>query len=273
MKKIVVLMALLLLCAPWDGMLADGVTPLQISLCSPAQVFPRDWDVAGLRLNVFYSHNRGVYGLDLGLIANRADASSGGLQLGMFNKVSELHENFGVADYYRFHQGHARYTGIQLGLFGNVTDEMVGLQYGFVNDAGLMKGLQCGVANLCYDGSGAQLGLGGNVFGNFIGAQIELAVNITFGDFEGAQIGGLLMNYCIGDMQGVQIGGLLANGCDKSMTGIQVGGLMNVCVKDMHGVQVGLINYARQLYGIQIGLVNIISEGPVPVLPVVNAHF
>lgn len=96
MKKL--LMALLLVvCAPALRVLAEGTTPLQLSIWSPVQVFPSDWDVIGLRCGGIYSRNRQVYGVDVGLF-NSADAASGGLQLGLGNLVTDMGFGFVIFD-------------------------------------------------------------------------------------------------------------------------------------------------------------------------------
>lgn len=264
MKKMVMVM-ILALCVPWNRVMADGITPIQVSIWSPIQVFPRDWDVVGLRFGGFYSRNRHVYGLDLGLV-NRADASSGGIQLGLGNIVSVLKggDRFSAGSDARFNYARsdkrpAHYTGMQLGLFLNSADEMRGLQYAWFNDACTMKGLQLApLGNFCSDGYGVQLAFGGqNAFGDFIGAQIG-AINMTFGEMHGFQFGAL--NFAD-----------LKNLADKEMHGLQFG-IFNVAQR-MRGLQFGIFNVAQKLCGIQIGALNIITEGTVPVLPVINAQF
>lgn len=254
---------ILALCAPWIRVMADGTTPIQISIWSPIQVFPRDWDVVGFRYGGFYSRNRHVYGLDIGFV-NRADASSGGIQLGLFNTVSVLKggdfcaESYARFDYARSDKRPAHYTGMQLGLFLNSADEMRGLQSAWGNDAFTIKGVQLALCNFCYDGSGVQIALvGQNAFGDFIGAQIG-AINMTFGEMHGFQFGALnfadLMNLADKEMHGLQFG--ILNGAGR-----------------MHGLQFGILNLAQKLHGIQIGVLNIIIEGSIPVLPVINAQF
>ena len=90
------------------------------------------------------------------------------------------------------------------------------------------------------------------------GAQVALASRADAVD--GFQAG--LVNVCLdldaspraGEMRGAQIG--LVNVCDSGA-----------------GLQLGLWNQARTFAGVQIGLCNVISEGPVPFLPIVNASF
>ena len=55
------------------------------------------------------------------------------------------------------------------------------------------------------------------------------------------------------------------------MNGVQLG-LVNVCDSGA-GLQLGLWNQARTFAGVQIGLCNVVSDGPVPFLPLVNASF
>jgi len=244
---------------------SDYFTPIQISIWSPIQVFSRDWDVVGFRYGGFYSRNRHVYGLDIGFV-NRADSSSGGIQLGLFNTVSVLKgrggfvaENYAHFDYARSDKRPAYYTGMQLGSW-NSADEMRGLQCaGGINDAFTINGLQLALMNFCYDGCGIQLGLGQNAFGDFVGAQIG-AINMTYGEMHGLQFG--ILNFAD-----------LINLADKEMHGLQFG-ILNGAAR-MHGFQFGIVNFTQKLHGIQVGLLNFITESHLPFLPVpaINAHF
>jgi hypothetical protein len=218
--------------------LADGTTPLQLSILNPVQVFPSTWDVNGLRLGAIYSQNRHVYGLDIGFY-NCADAASGGIQLGAVNNGdAPLSPDF---------------TGLQLGIL-NGARELDGIQVGVGNAAMSLYGIQLGLVNDCLrGGTGWMLaGLG----------------NYKTGDFTGAQVS--LINWSSDHMRGVQLG------------------LLNVATlpyyqhrvierdwshEEMRGVQIGIINIAHQLYGVQIGVLNIITESPVPFMPLLNAHF
>jgi len=265
MKKMFIVM-ILALCAPWSRVIADGITPIQISIWSPIQVFPRDWDVVGLRYGGFYSRNSHVYGLDIGFF-NRADSSSGGIQLGLMNTVSDLGFGFFTVNLgrlseigkniYRSDSG-ANYTGIQLGFFYNHADDMRGLQLSplvGVNQAVTLTGFQFAMINQCYSGSGLQL---------------AWWFSVASHDFSGAQLG--MLNICDNGV-GLQLA-LFGNIADRDFSGAQItSGFFNFCTGSMTGAQIGLINYAGKMTGVQIGALNIIKESPVPFLPVINAHF
>jgi hypothetical protein len=244
---------LLVVCASGSAAQAAGTTPLQLSIWSPVQAFPRDWDVIGLRCGGIYSQNRHVYGLDLGLF-NRATASSGGLQVGAGTVVSGMDFGFVVfesataplldLDVVGKHlraDTCAHYTGLQLSLLFNHADSLRGLQCGGLgNRAVLLAGFELSLGgNECFHGSGWQLGL----------------MNEARSVFNGVQSGGV--NSCGGDLRGIQIGGA------------------NLCDGEMRGLQIGLINfaYADRMTGVQIGLLNFIWGSPVAFLPVINAHF
>lgn len=217
MKKLMIA-TLLALSVPWSPAWAGGTTPLQLSLWKPMQLFPSHWDVTGFRLGGFYSRNRRVTGLDLGLF-NKADSYSGGLQLGLFNYVSELPVSFGDVwgslplerSYLR--NGHARFTGLQVGLLGNHADELKGVQFGLHNTTVSMKGFQVGgLVNECHRGTGGQVGVS--------------LVNWVRDEFHGAQALGLV-NVCRGELRGFQLG------------------LVNYA-RRLHGVQVGLANMIKE---------------------------
>ncbi len=251
--KQMLMVLLLTLCAPWSRALAVGATPLQLSLWSPVQAFPRDWDVMGLRCSGIYAQNNQVYGLDVGLF-NSAAASSGGLQLGVGNVVSSLGFGFIIFDAADApllnmdvigsthpYESYASYTGLQLSLLFNHADELRGLQF-------------AGVGNRAVTLRGFQFALGAN--DSFMGA--------------GAQVG--LSNEAHRGFSGVQLGGV--NACGGTLRGLQIGAA-NLCDGELHGLQIGLINYAYAggMTGVQIGLLNFIWNNPVPFLPLINAHF
>lgn len=96
---------------------------------------------------------------------------------------------------------------------------------------------------------GVQFGLVGYAEGTFTGAQLNWAVNVVEGNFEGFQ-GGFVNSARNG--RGVQLA--TVNHADR-----------------FQGLQIGLVNYAATLNGVQLGLVNIIrSGGAFPVMVLVN---
>lgn len=244
---------LMVICMPWGCAWADGTTPLQLSVWSPLQLFPRAWDVIGLRCSGVYAQNRHVYGLDAGLF-NSATATSGGLQVGAGNAVSALGFGFVVFDaadkrilnldeagINRKGETYAGYTGLQLSLLFNHADDLCGLQF-------------AGLGNRAVIFSGVQVALGSNE--GFCG--------------RGWQVG--LLNETLSAFYGVQSGGV--NMCGQALHGLQIGAV-NICDGEMHGLQLGLINfaYARGTAGVQVGLINFMRDNPVSFCPLLNAHF
>lgn len=102
---------------------------VNVALIDPVQIFDHDVTIRGLRLNMIYGVNRGVYGLDLGL-ANRVNGEAKGLQYGLVNMV------------------HGPFTGWQNGA-GNLTKgKFTGLGTGFYNGYGDAEGFVWGVVNV-----------------------------------------------------------------------------------------------------------------------------
>jgi hypothetical protein len=150
---------------------AQGRTvPVQLSLYSPAQVFPEDTDVVGLRLNLIRGVNNHVSGIDIGLW-NRAygdetafqlgglnvvDGHYGGIQLGVANLVGETFTGWqgGLFNMTRGESGMLQSGAMNLALSG-----LRGVQLGFVNYAQDISGLQIGVFNACQVMYGVQIGL------------------------------------------------------------------------------------------------------------------
>lgn len=137
----------------------------------PVQLFNESTNIYGMRLSMFMTANKDVYGLDAGLVnlarnsygmqasaVNIADKDSGGLTFGIFNSAGN------------------RLFGGQVGLYNqsgmNYFDKTIrkdctsnGVQIGWLNHVqAIFKGCQLGVANISDSYfSGVQLG-----FGNFV---------------------------------------------------------------------------------------------------------
>jgi hypothetical protein len=182
---------------------SGGWTPYQLSIFSPAQIFPEDWNVYGLRTSVFYGNNRDIYGLDLGPFFNKA-RDIGGLQLAGFgvNKARDV-------------------TGLQIS--------------GFMNEAtGDVNGIQIGLGNKSRNLNGFQIApLAVNVAtGDVKGAQISYIINAAEGNLTGFQLGGV--NSCSFNISSIR-GGFKASG---DITGVQIGYIGNY-TNDVNGVQIG----------------------------------
>jgi len=123
-----------------NGFGSHPATGLQLSLCNPLQIFPENYDVSGLRINLLYGRNSNLRGLDLGLV-NDVPGLVEGFQCGAANLAGEL-------------------NGLQFGGFNSATSSSMGLcQIGVVNLGKDISGLQLGVFNMCDTIAGVQIGL------------------------------------------------------------------------------------------------------------------
>jgi hypothetical protein len=170
-------------------------TPFQFAIWNPVQLFSKEWNVYGLRANIFYGKNQDVYGLDLGLLANRANNFTGIQIAGAMNRVSETVRGVQIVGFAN-NVFNADITGIQIG-FGNAAKNLTGIQFGCCSEAtdssagiqfgGIftktdnLKGLQIGFINLTEKGIGVQLGIG-NISTSMSGLQIGL-INIMANGF------------------------------------------------------------------------------------------
>ncbi len=143
MSKVFTLMAVLmvavLLSAPASAQ--ENQRPFQLSLVTPIQIFPDNYSINGLRINLIYGRNASVVGLDWGLVNHTTTGLSQGLQLGMVNLDD------------------ADYTGLEYGFVNVTTGNAKGMQWGFINTAGFANGLQLGFINYAKTMKGLQIGL------------------------------------------------------------------------------------------------------------------
>ncbi|MBN1531063.1 MAG: hypothetical protein JXA20_00225 [Spirochaetes bacterium] len=245
---------------------AGYITPVQISLLNPLQVFPDTWGVLLLRVNLLYGYNTVVIGADVGAV-NRstqlygiqggilnivqgfdggiAGKSSGGLQAGLVN--------VDLVDFY----------GIQLGGLANGSLSLTGFQAAVINGAIDMEGFQAGGMNFAASGGGVQVALVNMVL-NSAGSWEARGG----GEYRGLQVGALY-NYA-DNLAGMQLCAFI-NSMGGETAGVQIG-IINTADR-VRGLQIGLINYAVRMSGVQIGLINIIREGALPFFPIFNASF
>jgi len=57
--------------------------PIQLALVTPIQLFPEDYSITGVRLNLLYGRNVSVTGLDVGMVNHTTTGSFKGLQYGL----------------------------------------------------------------------------------------------------------------------------------------------------------------------------------------------
>jgi len=156
----------IILAAVAVSMIAAGVqasegSPINLSLWDPVQIVGREESVKGFRLNIFYTRNADVTGLDLGFIFNRTDGEFSGVQLAFANLTAGDATGW-MANFGGVVKGH--FTGLQGAIWGttvyNGAGSTNGAQIGWVNNVeGKMSGLQLGFVNLAQSAHGVQIGL------------------------------------------------------------------------------------------------------------------
>ena len=150
-----------------------GLSPLAVSIVPPAQFPAEDWDVCGLRLNLFVGRHRDVSFVDVGVLGNVADGNLSGLEFaGIYNRVGESDGAIQVAGIYNGVRGD--FAGLQISVAANdvggdmegvqislvnLAEDGAGLQIGLFNRAERFSGLQLGLANYAYQLEGIQIGL------------------------------------------------------------------------------------------------------------------
>lgn len=118
------------------------MTPVMISLITPAQAPSPDWDVKGLRLDILYGRCRDLYGLDIGLV-NHTTGKQIGLALGLVNYTEKSFTGLQLGGVNIGEEVNA----LQLGLY-NEADDLSGVQIGLINHARIARGLQVGLINV-----------------------------------------------------------------------------------------------------------------------------
>lgn len=210
-------------------------TAVQVGIATPVQWPDSSCDVGGLRFSFFYGESRNVTGLDLSFVGYTRESFSG-LSLDGFSWVG------GAA------------KGVQLGLVGNINvfDTCGIMLAGGVNDCrSVFTGVQFGLVNIASQLSGIQVGAANWDIGFSRGVQLGL-INVESSDFVGCSFG--------------------AVNCTDSFVGVQAG-LLNIATKSGRGLQLGLFNAADRYIGVQVGLLNLIGNANIPVFPFVNAKF
>jgi hypothetical protein len=121
--------------------LAAQDSPIQLSLFTPVQIVPEEKGVSAVRLNLIYSANAFVRGVDLGLVNTTTGGPSSGVQWAFvaINKGS--------------------FSGWQSAAVSITDGRFEGLQWSWVNSAKEGEGLQLGFVNMATNWDGLQLGL------------------------------------------------------------------------------------------------------------------
>jgi len=163
-----------------------SVTPIQVSLVNPAQIFSAATPVGGIRVNLIYGEQASLWGIDVGSL-NRTTSELRGVQIGFWNWDQNL-------------------WGVQQGIVNWVDKNIVGFQAGYLSNKvdGDFRGFQYGTLMNVVEGDFAGVQLGG--------------INWASKDFVGLQAG--FFNYIDGSSRSVQVGFLNQS---RSLKGVQVG--------------------------------------------------
>ena len=143
-----------------DSRVGVGFSPAMFGFFTPLQAPGPDFDVGGLRLNLFYGTCCNFDGLDLGFVGVSENHANGWL----INIVSYAHGdglglNTGIVNYYG-----GDFKGMQVGV-ANWIDSGEAFQVGVYNGARDVQGLQIGVINTANKMQGVQIGVA-NVISN-----------------------------------------------------------------------------------------------------------
>lgn len=142
-----------------SGQSADDhpYTPFMLSLVTPLQVPPRDFDVGGLRINAIYGECHDFDGLDISALVGRTTGHANGFQASLLANVVDG-DGFGMqAGAVNYVKG--EYAGLQVGLCANYAEKAKTLQIGFYNGAEHIEGIQIGVINTTRTMIGIQIGV------------------------------------------------------------------------------------------------------------------
>lgn len=139
---------------PGRSISTNKATGLQLAFVEPLQIFPKTYDVFGLRLNILYGRNQNLRGLDCGVV-NVGEGLMEGLQVGAANWVSGL-AGAQIGAYNMIEE--SVQGSFQLGAFNNAYN-FLGLQLGAVNHSQQVHGVQIGLINMCVTIDGVQIGI------------------------------------------------------------------------------------------------------------------
>ena len=140
-----------------DSRVGVGFSPAMLGFFTPIQVPGPDFDVGGLRLNLFYSTCCNFDGLDIGVVGVADNHANGWLiNVVSYARGDGLGLNTGVVNFYGgdfkgFQFGVANWIDsgevFQAGVYNGARD-VQGLQIGVINTAQKMQGMQIGVVNI-----------------------------------------------------------------------------------------------------------------------------
>ncbi len=152
MKKFAFLAVLVLLAVSAS---AFDTTVFQAGIWpSRFQLVPDEINISGLKLNLPFSRNDEICGLDLGLASSSKKTSA--LQVNLF--INRNHDEFsGIQAGIINQNGNA--NGIIAGLWNVTDDKTHGVEVGLINGSTEYRGLQVGLINYTEMMRGLQIGL------------------------------------------------------------------------------------------------------------------
>ena len=134
------------------------VTPVQLAVWDPIQLFGESASVTGLRLNLISAANHDVTGLDVLGLASLTRGDQKGLQLALYDEVMGDLAGWQIGAFAADVDGRAR--GLQTSAIFNHAGDGAGVQLtGIMNRAERMRGLQIGLINRAEELRGVQIGL------------------------------------------------------------------------------------------------------------------
>ena len=144
MKKISFFLLCSLILTILNQNIIGQTKPIQLSLINPVQIVPESQSVSAFRLNLIYSKNVNVSGLDLGLV-NHTTGIQTGLQWGFVN-VTDGGLTGWQSGFVNVSKGNS--VGLQTGTVNYHMGHFEGLQFSIVNYSATLKGLQIGLINV-----------------------------------------------------------------------------------------------------------------------------
>lgn len=135
--------------------------PIQLALVNPVQLVPEGQGISVVRLNLIYSVNRSVNGLDIGLVNVTSGGASSGVQWTLASVNRGAFTGWqggwgGIGGVAAITEG--PFVGLQSALYTSARQGR-GVQLGLLNTVANWNGLQVGVLNMAQQLHGVQIGL------------------------------------------------------------------------------------------------------------------
>ena len=152
---------------------ANDWSPFALAIVPALEIPSGQWNVYGLRLNLFVGRHENIGYFDIGGLANLGAGEVYGIQTaGIYNQVGTgagIFQTAGIANHCLddllglqiagvFSKTDDRLTGGQIAPLA-FAGTLQGLQIGIFNRVEILSGLQIGVVNSAYQAEGVQIGL------------------------------------------------------------------------------------------------------------------